>query len=315
MELAIGLDMGGSHLKYGLVTGEGRAVLLRSRPSGRDQGLEGVRGALAQAAEELLGEAPRRGTLSGAGVGFPGIVNGSRGTVLTSPPQIPGVEGLHLASLLRKVAGVPAVADNDANMAGLAEARVGAGRGHAGVILVTVGTGVGGAVVLNGNLVRGRFGTAGEIGQTIFRPDLGPSEPGGPSRLEYHASATALLRIYRELGGSRRMEARQVVQEAREGRRRAQKALERVGRALGQGLASAALLLAPDRIVVGGGLSGAGRLLLDPVRAAFQEQVFPGTARGCRLVKARLGNKAGVVGAALAALDAAGSTNVTPGTP
>jgi len=308
MNVALALDVGGTHIKFGVVDRKGAVLLFREKPTAAGAGRAALQELLHSTVEDLLLACKQQNWRAKAvGMGFPGTIGGAAGVVLTAPPQIPGVEGLRFVPLLRKAASLPAVALNDADAAGYGEARTGAGRGKDPVLLVTVGTGLGGALVLGGRLVTGRFGTGGEIGQTVFQPNRAPGPLGGASRLEYHASASALVRLYRRAGGDREAQPREIVKRARRGELRARSALRRVGASLGLGLASAAMLVAPQVIVIGGGLSGAGRLLLDPARESFEASALPMVVKGCRLVLARLGNRAGIVGAGLLALEHAAS--------
>jgi glucokinase len=302
--VALGLDLGGSFLKSGLVTPEGEVLHDDAVRSRTHEGPEGLRQAIAEAVARLQEKARWMGVeVRAAGLGLPGTIAGPAGTVLTAPPQIPGIRGFAAARVLRAASGVPSAADNDATLAGLAESRVGAGRGAPTFLLVTVGTGVGGGLVVGGQLIRGRYGTGGEIGHATFVPDGLPCPHGGRGCLELYASAGALQRFYGESGGAAGAEPREILRRAERGEARAARAFDRVGRNLGLGLAAAAAVIAPDVIAVGGGLAEAGRFLLDPLRAAFRAQSLPYAAKGCRIVRARLRNRAGLVGAGLLAFE------------
>jgi glucokinase len=249
--------------------------------------------------------------LAAAGVGFPGVIDTARGEVVAAPPQIPQAEGLPLARLLEDALGVRAVAENDANCAAWGEATAGAGQGCASVLTVTIGTGLGGGLVLDGHLLRGAFGTGGEIGHMIYEPAGRACPFNGRGCLELYASATALRRIYRSWGGRERS-AHQIAEQAREGEGRAEAALREMAEHLGCGLASAANLVGFERIVVGGGVAAAGGVLFEPLRAAFRARALPILAARCEIVPAKLGNQAGLVGAALLGFQAAGERCRTP---
>ena len=300
VQVILALDVGGTWIKAGIVTPEGRLLHTFRRSMETRAGAEGVGSCVLESLAALLRVcARRRLEPCGLAMGFPGTVAGSEGRVLTAPPQIPGIRGMALVPLMQEAAHLPALAVNDADAAAFGESRVGAGRGRDPLLMVTVGTGIGGGLVLDGRLRSGPFGTGGEIGQTVFRPDRFPSPFGGRCRLEYHAASGALLRAWRRAGGSRTADVGQVLAAARAGEEPGLRAFAEVGRALGIGVANAALLVPPSVVVVGGGLSAAGRLLLDPLREAFREAALPYTVKGCRILKARLGNKAGMLGAAL----------------
>ena len=303
-EVAIGIDIGGTEIKYGLVTPRGEVRHAGAVGTEVVTAREGVQRGL----REVLASCRRHAELKGLeitalGMGIPGTVTGRRGTMLMTPPQIQGLQGWETGTYLRRLARVPVAVDNDATVAGLAEARIGAGRGFETVILVTVGTGLGGALVVGGQLVRGEYGTGGEIGHAVFIPDGLPCAHGGRGCLELYTSATALVRIYRELGGRDQDSARDIVAKAKQGQRRATRALGEIGRNLGLGVSALANVVAPDLVVVGGGLSAAGRLLIAPARESFKEQCLPYASKGVRWVRARLGNKAGLIGAALLGIE------------
>jgi glucokinase len=230
------------------------------------------------------------------------------------------MKNFEIAAFLRKEAGVPAVAENDATVAALAEYRLGAGRGANDFLMATVGTGLGGGLVVNGRLIRGRFGTAAEIGHGVFQPNGIECGCGGRGCLEQYVGAAALLRFYgtqkvRGRGAkhwtptnrprpSEGLSQRDVIERARAGERAAVDAVAWLGRNLGLGLATCASLVPVEVAAIGGGMSVLGPLLLRPVRAAFQEQALPYVRKTVRIVRAKLGNDAGFTGAALLAFDA-----------
>ena len=217
---------------------------------------------------------------------------------------------------------MPIFVDNDANAAVWAEHRFGAGRGESHLVMVNLGTGIGGGIVLGGRVIRGRYGIAGEFGHMQVVPDGIRCECGNKGCWEQYASGNALVREARGLmsAGSPvvsdlfdRVEGRPedltgplVTEAARDGDQLARELLAEVGRWLGIGMADLAAALDPGTFVIGGGVSAAGDLLLDPAREAFRRQL---TGRGyrpeARIVAAQLGNEAGLVGAAdLARTDA-----------
>lgn len=298
MRTAIGIDVGGTAVKFGLVDETGAVRSAGELPMEADAGIAGMERTL-RAVLELF---PDQG--DSVGLGMPGALGGVDGEVLLAPPQIQGVQGWHAARFLREVAGRPAAADNDATVAALGEARVGAGRGRTGIVLVvTLGTGLGGGIVIDGVPLRGSRGTGGEIGHAILHPHGLSSAKQKPGAFELYASATALLRRYRERGGEA-TEARGVVEAALEGDALAIETVSAMAEDLGIGLASASSLIAPDLILVGGGLVALGDLLLEPTREAFAAHALPLLAR-TPIEPAALGNQAGLVGAGLLALTVA----------
>jgi len=298
MRSAIGIDVGGTEVKCGLVDEFGAVREFSSVPVDSRGGPEGLCSALAKAAEPWLESA------AGIGVGVPGTVHGREGKVLAEPPQWPGIGGMEVACELRERSGKPVACANDATLAALAEARVGAGRRVGGIMLaVTVGTGLGGGITLAGRPILGRYGAAGEIGHMIFDPGSEGGPRHRPGALERSVSATALAFRYRARGGAERS-VREIVDAALQGEHLASKTIEAMARDLGIALASAAALLAPEMIAVGGGLIVLGERLLGPARAAFSERALP-AAQDTPIEAAQLGNTAGVVGAGLLAFDEA----------
>ncbi len=320
---AIGVDIGGTKVAAGVVDASGH-VLHRSRRDTphRSRSPRVVEDTIVSAVEELLGVAGHPQDLLGVGVGAAGFVAADRATVVFAPHLSWRDEPLR-AALAERLA-VPVFVDNDANAAAWAEYRYGAGHGETNLVLVNLGTGIGGGIVLDGRVVRGRFGIAGEFGHMQVVPDGIRCECGNRGCWEQYASGNALVREARALMTADSPVARDlldrvggrpgeltgpiVTEAAREGDGLARDLLAEVGRWLGVGIANLAAALDPGTFVVGGGVSAAGELLLGPAREAFRRQL---TGRGYRpeadLVLAELGNEAGLVGAAdLARLGAAG---------
>lgn len=301
-EVAFGFDLGGSSLKAGLVTRDGRILMSAVAPIDRRTRLAGVRAAL-RAGVTRLWDAARAAKVrpSCVGAGVAGTIAGAAGRLVTPSPVMPYMRGFEIAAFLRAESGLAAVAENDATVAALAEFRLGTGRGKDSLLMVTVGTGLGGGLVVDGKIVRGRFGTAGEIGHGVFQPDGEPCGCGSRGCLEQYASSPALLRFYREAGGGGDAVVSDIVTDARAGETAAVIAVKRLGGNLGIGLATCASLVPVDVVAIGGGISVLGATLLAPVRAAFVAHALPYVRKTVRIVRAKLGNHAGLVGAALLA--------------
>jgi glucokinase len=310
-EIAFGLDLGGSALKYGLVTRAGKILASGVVPNDARRQMPGIRSALREGVARLRDLARQhRVVASVLGCGCAGTLIGEGGKLVTPSPNLPFMKGFAIAAFLQKEARIPAVAENDASVAALAEFRVGAGKGADSLLMATVGTGIGGGLVMNGALVRGRFGTAGEIGHGVFQPDGLECGCGSRGCLEQYAASKALLRFHDEESSGRgptaaagALRVRDVIQLARAGERPALAAVARIGRNLGIGLTTCASLVPVDVIVIGGGISVLGSLLLRPVRAAFDAHALPYVRKGVKIVRAKLGNEAGFTGAALLAFE------------
>jgi glucokinase len=306
--LTIGVDVGGTKVAAGLVDEDG-TILRRTRRPTPSASPDDVEDVIAACVVELA-----EGTGAAAvGIGAAGFVTVDRSTVLLAPNLSWRDEPLRDAVSTR--VGLPVVVENDANAAAWGEYRFGAGRGESDLVLVTVGTGIGGGIVLDGRLHRGRFGIGGEIGHLQMVPGGRRCGCGQDGCWEQYSSGRALLREAREIADVRRehgarllelgggriegIEAIEVTQAAREGDPAALECFAAVGTALGQGLADLAAVLDPGAFVLGGGVADAGELLLDPTRRSFEARL---TGRGSRPVAdvrlAALGNDAGLVGAA-----------------
>lgn len=313
--LVIGVDVGGTKVAAGLIDEAGQ-VLSRTRRDTPDRTTtpDAVEDIIVDAVEELLRDAADRGaSVLGVGVGAAGFVSADLATVVFAPHLSWRDEPLrdHLTARL----GIPVVVDNDANAAAWAEHRFGAAQGEQRLLMVTLGTGIGGALLLDGRVERGRYGLAGEFGHMQVVPDGLLCECGNRGCWEQYASGKAMQRVARELlvadspyaaglvpfcdGDPARVEGRHVTEAARAGDQAAQDLVRDIARWLGTGLANLAAALDPGTIVVGGGVSEAGDLLLGPTREAFARQL---TGRGHRplapILPAQLGTSAGLVGAA-----------------
>lgn len=311
---AIGIDIGGTKIAGALVAPDGR--IARRVQIATPDGTETI---LAATAEIITGLAAAAGTIAGVGVACAGFVDAHSGH-LWFAPNLPWRD-LDVAALIRERIGLEVVVENDANAAAWGEYRHGAGRGCRDMVLVTVGTGVGGGCIIGDRLLRGAFGIAGEIGHVAIDPAGPRCGCGNDGCLEVYASGTALVRNARQLlasgapagagladrcgGDPEALEGVDVADLARGGDPGAIDLLADLGTRLGQGLASVCAVLDPERVVVGGGVADAGDLLITPTRQAVTARLL---GRGHRpsptLVPAVLGNDAGLVGAATLAREA-----------
>jgi glucokinase len=306
--LTIGVDIGGTKVAAGVVDEDG-AVLAHTRrptPSASPSDVEDV---VAQCVAELS----RDHAVEAVGIGAAGFVDAERSTVLVAPNLAWRDEPLRAA--VQRRTGLPCIVENDANAAAWAEYRFGAGRGEDQLVVVTVGTGIGGGIVLEGRLHRGRYGIGAEFGHMQMVEGGRRCGCGQHGCWEQYCSGRALLHEAREIAdvqrgyGARLLElgngrpegiqAPEVTQAAGEGDPAALDCFREIGTWLGQGLADLSAVLDPGLFVIGGGVSEAGELLLGPAREAFAVRLT-GTASRPHpaIVVAELGNGAGLVGAA-----------------
>ena len=308
MSLACGIDVGGTKIAGGVVDEDGK-ILEELRVESPATDAEAIEEAIAGLVTELRS----RHAIETVGVGAAGYVDKARAVVLFAPNVAWRNEDLK--GELEKRVELPVVIENDANAAAWGEFRYGAAHDADDLLLVTVGTGVGGGLVLDGEVYRGANGVGAEIGHMRVVPDGVPCGCGNLGCLESYASGTALVREVRaaassgdpaagplleRAGGDASLVTGPMVTElAQGGDALCREHLAALGTWLGQGIASLAAVLDPGLVVVGGGVSAAGDLLLDPARSAFADQL---TGRGHRplaeIRPATLGNRAGLIGAA-----------------
>lgn len=306
--VVVGVDIGGTKVLAGVVGADGTVTRTARRTTpGRRVVASQVEDALVAAVLDAAGGSP----LAGVGVAAAGFVD-SRGERVMFAPHLPW-QGEPLRDLLEARLGCPVLLDNDANCAARAEAHHGAAGGASSALMITMGTGIGGAVLVGGEVLRGANGMAGEFGHMQVVPDGQPCECGRRGCWEQYSSGNALVRNARTLmaeqpsvlsdmsgGHPDRVTGPMVTAAAEEGDLVARRAFASVGDWLGVGTANLVAALDPEVVVIGGGVSAAGDKLLEPARAALRRTLVGAAHRSVpALVAARLGPEAGMVGAAL----------------
>ena len=293
----LGLDLGGTNIKTVVLEAEDDHYLVvasSTAPTHAERGPAAVVGRLVELGRDALVE---HGPALRVGLGIPGLFNRDDG-VAVMLPNLPGLwDGVPLRSSVSAGLGAPVGLVNDARAFTLAEGRMGAGRGCGTLIGMTLGTGVGGGILVDGRLHLGAWGRAGEIGHQAVLPDGPVCGCGNRGCVEAVAKADELSRL------AGRPTAMDVFDGVRDGDPKCRAAVHTVGTYLGIGLANLVTVFGPERIVVGGGISAAGDLVLDPIRAALREHVKLVPADEIEVVAASLGPAAGSIGAALAAVD------------
>jgi len=285
-------------------------VLKTARRDTPREGGSALTQTIADVAKELIADY----TIDSVGVSAAGFVSSDRKTMLATP-NIAGWNGVDLDSELTALIGLPVVIENDANAAAWGEARFGAGRGKDHLLMMTIGTGIGGGIVVNGDLYRGAFGIAAEIGHIRVVPDGHLCGCGARGCFEQYASGNALLRHAREAiaaspdiarnllsrgdGTIDGLTGKAITEAASEGDAVALAAFNTTGQWLGAGIASLSVILDPECVVIGGGVIDAGEILLAPTRAALERYMpFAGRHPYPEIIAASLGNEAGLVGVA-----------------
>ena len=299
----IGIDIGGTKVAAGVVSAEGHLLGEPAiTPTPAQEGPEAIcRVALAMA-RRAAGNHP--GTeITAVGAGSGGVFDRS-GAVISSTGLLKGWTGTPLAAILSADLGLPAIALNDAQAAAIGEARAGAAAGYRHVLVVAVGTGIGGAFVRQGHLEPGPDGIFASVGHLpLTRAAATPCSCGVAGHLEAYASGPAIERAYAAATGQA-AHLPEIASRACDGDQAAATVIFEAATALGEGLAAAANLLDPDCIVIGGGVAGLGDALFDPARAAYRAHVLP-PGRNIPILPAALGAHAAIVGAGLAAGDCA----------
>lgn len=291
MNAVIGLDLGGTALKLGLFEPDGSCLRDLDVPTPQPSTPEAVVAAMVTAIAQLDPD----NTATAIGIGTPGPADPT-GRIARVAINLAGWRDVPLADELEAKTGRSVVIANDANCAGVGEAWLGAGREFQDLILLTLGTGVGGAIILGGKLFVGRDGTAGELGLITLNPEGPPCNSGNRGSLEQYGSIQAIQR-------RTRLEPKELGERAAAGDAMALQFWEVYGRDLGAGIASLVYVLTPEAIVFGGGISASAPFFFPALRAELEERVLPSSRRDLQLRVAELGNRAGMVGAAKLAID------------
>ena len=294
---AIGVDVGGTKILAGVVGRDGAVDREESRATARDSQDE-LLAQLDELVESLLGD-----DVAALGFGIPSTIDQRAGRAVASV-HVPLAE-IDFRDRMRDRFGLPTGIDNDANAAAIAEWRLGAARGASHVVLLTLGTGIGGGLILDGRPFRGSMGAGAEIGHMVL--DYGGAPCGGAcsghGHFEVLAAGTAADEVaVRRLGSG--ADARALVAAAEHGDAGAAEDLAELGRRLGAGIASLVNVFNPEVVVVGGGFADAGELILAPARATLAIEALPPARDLVRVVRAELGGDAGMVGAALVGFEA-----------
>lgn len=310
----IGIDVGGTNVKIALVDKSGKIIYSNSVPTYAKMGYEYTVNNIKQAIKDLMKETNTTAKdIDGIGFDFPGQVDYKTGVVKLAP-NIPGWVNVPIAQMIEEEFHIPTRIDNDVRCAALGEMKFGAGQGCENFVCITVGTGIGSGLVVNGQLVRGASNAAGEIGHIKLQMKDGLiCGCGDTGCLEAYASGPSIVAMAQDYikGGKstkfREMAAAEggeitpymVAKAAEAGDPVAKRIFAIVGEYIGIGLTSIINLLNPEKVIIGGGVAEAGDLLLDPIRKTIKERAMVVAGSAVEIVPAQLGNSAGVIGASM----------------
>lgn len=283
----IGIDLGGTAIKLGRFLKDGTCLQSLSLPTPQPALPETVLDAMLVGISTLAADAKH---IAAIGVGTPGPVD-IEGRIAKVAINLPGWHDIPLADWLEAKTGIPTILANDANCAGVGEVWLGVGSQFRNSLVLTLGTGVGGAIFLNGKLFNGDRGAAGELGLITLNPDGPPCNSGNQGSLEQYLSVGAIRRMTGKDPG-------ELGELATSGDRFALDFWERYGRYLGAGLASLIYVLTPEAIIIGGGISASSEFFFPAALGEIERRVMPTSREGLQLLPAKLGNRAGIVGAA-----------------
>lgn len=309
-----GIDIGGTTIKFGLVDARGKVLYHEQRPTMAEKGPRPLMHLVTNIGERLLYfAAEEEYDVRHLGVGTPGAVDFRTGQVIGPSPNIEGWRGMPIGENLHERLNIPVFVDNDVNAMALAEAKFGAARGARSVVCATVGTGVGGAIIIDGKLWRGATHAAGELGHMTINFDADFVHSGIPGSIEGYCSSSAILSRTRQAlangltpafeavleNGLDSLSIRKVFAALRKGDETAQAIITETAGYLGTGLAGIVNLLNPEVIVIGGGIAEGGGGFIAAVTARIKELAFDSAVEQLQVVKASLGNDAGFIGAGL----------------
>ena len=305
---SIGVDLGGTKVKVGIVNGNGRIIQRVSVSTFAEEGPEKVIAQIKKGIYSLL--LTNKKQIQGIGIGSPGTVSSKKGTV-ENPPNLPGWKKVHLGRIITKEFGLPTFVENDANAAAIGELIYGAGKDIKNFIMITLGTGVGGGIIYNGKLFRGEFGGAGEIGHITIDYNGPKCNCGSYGCLETYLGNKYITKniseklkknksslIYKLTDNNLKKLNPKIIHDASLlGDKFSIKVIENLGETLGYGLASVVNLLDISTIIIGGGVAGFGKPLFNSVKKTLKARVLTPIRPRIKVKQAKLKNNAGIKGA------------------
>ncbi len=296
---AIGIDLGGTFVKATLVTDSGEIIFSNKLPIGSQASKNTILNTIENIIKMAISKATKDQIIvDGIGMGTPGIVQD--GVILGGSENLDGWENIDLSSYYKKIFNLPVLVDNDANLMGLGEFYYGAAKGCTDVVFLTIGTGIGGAVIVNGKLYGGYENRGSELGHVVVEHKGPDCNCGGKGCLELYASTTALIKDYSKRSGKNieDLNGYFIIKKFHENEINAVNCLQEHTDYLGHGIASFINTFAPQKVVIGGGISDAGQFYIDMISKSAFRYMMPSCGHNTEVVGAQLGNNAGSLGAA-----------------
>ena len=294
----VGIDVGGTNVKLGLVDSRGciRAKTHLSTKSYRRDKNQLIQ-ALLKATDALLGNAGlKKKNILGIGIGLPGLINSQKG-IVEFLPNIPGWKRVPLKRIIQNKTKIPTFIDNDVNIITLGEWKFGAGCGYENLVCVTLGTGVGGGLILNNALYRGEGFVAGEIGHVPLNEQGPDCDCGGFGCFEQYVGNQQILSRARQIFGNKNLQLQDIDRLAEKGQRQAKAFWDEIATHIGNGLISVVNVLNPRLIIMGGGVSNAYPFMRKTILDVIKKRAMKVQSRMVKITRAKLGNDAGIIGA------------------
>ncbi len=306
-DLRIGVDLGGTNIAVALVGPQGEIIARVSNPTlaTPEDGQTKIVERIVLTIKELLDNYGSKEEIKGIGIGVPGVCDIEKGVVVWAPNLF--WKNVHIRSALENEFNLPTYIDNDANAAALGEAWSGAGKGKSNIVCITIGTGIGAGIVLNGEIFHGMSNGAGELGHVTVVEDGPKCNCGNTGCLEALAAAPAIAKMGKEAANSgvetalakyKEVSAKEVFTEAKNGDKVANEIVSSVANNIGLALANVINILNPEQIVIGGGVAAAGDTLFVPLKEVVAKRALSALYNDVEIVPAQLGNDAGIIGAA-----------------
>lgn len=308
--IVLATDLGGTNLRMAAIAEDGEILYRTKHQTPRTELADEIVFAISEAAEECLQAVAGQGRVRAIGAAVPGTVNAAVGIVLKAP-NLGALDGFRISQALTEKIELPCFLENDANAAAVGENWLGASQGLDNSICVTLGTGVGGGIIIDGKILRGVDGTAAEVGHICVEPFGVPCGCGSRGCVEQYASATAIVRLARELSNHypksvlrdrTPLTAQEIYQAGKEEDELALEVFRKQGFYLGVALASLVNVLNPEMIVIGGGAAAGWDLFIPQTNKQIRERAYKEPAERAKLVRAQLGDDAGLLGVARLAL-------------